>query len=99
MINDIPGDTPTLHASRQFARDSFSKSRRLDPAGVEAAQGVEHAQGVTQILRENVVQGKHKEGETYKLNLHEFTQRMENETATKLRGTTKTFREIKGSQW
>ena len=35
------------------------------------------------------------EARRYKLNIHEHTQKMDNETATKLKGTTKTFKEIK----
>lgn len=66
---------------------------------MEAAQGVEHAQGVTKILREHVVQGKNVGGETYKLNIHEHTQRLDNDTAGQLKGTTKSFKEVKNAQF
>ena len=56
---------------------------------------MEHAQGVTKILRENVVQGQHMGEEKYKLNMHEHTQRLDNDTAGNLKGTTKTFKDIK----
>lgn len=65
---------------------------------------VEHAQGVTQILKENVVQGQLKKevkkGTTagqglYKLRMHRHTQKLDNETATKLKGSTKSFKKIK----
>lgn len=51
-------DQPTLLASRSYARQQYRDKRRLDTGSTEATQAVEHAQGVTQILRENVVQGR-----------------------------------------
>lgn len=62
---------------------------------MEAARGIEHAQGVIQILREHVVQGKQQEDGRYKLNIHEHTQRLDNDTAGQLKGTTKSFKEVK----
>ena len=47
-----------LSRSRMFARDGFNLNRGLEPGSVEAEKGVEHALGVAQILRENVVQGQ-----------------------------------------
>lgn len=94
------GDTPTLRSSREFARTEFRTGAKFTPDGPEAAQGVEHAQGVTQILRENVVQGRKKVGEVgekYKLNIHEHTQRLDNDTAGQLKGTTKSFKEVKNA--
>ncbi|KXT05530.1 hypothetical protein AC578_3712 [Pseudocercospora eumusae] len=89
------GDMPTLSASRVFARSEFHKNKSLKPDSTEAAQGIEHAQGVTQILRENVVQGKNLGNEKYKLNIHEFTQRLDNEAATTLKGTRKSWKDVK----
>lgn len=51
-------DEPTLKAARTFARQQFRDGKRLEPGGVEAGHGIEHAQGVSLILRENVVQGR-----------------------------------------
>ena len=65
---------------------------------METGQAIEHAQGVAQILRENVVQGRNTGGDTYKLNIHEHTQRSDNATASKLKGTKKSFAEIKNAQ-
>ncbi|RMY16994.1 hypothetical protein D0866_13594 [Hortaea werneckii] len=93
------GDNDTLVASRKLAHESFAKNRRLELGGVEAGQGIEHAQGVAQILRENVVQGKNTGGENYKLNIHEHTQRLDNETAKQFKGKTKTFKEIKDASF
>lgn len=45
------------------------------------------------------MQGRHTGGETYKLNIHEHTQRLDNETAGELKGTTKSFKEIKNAQF
>lgn len=53
------GDKTTNKAARQFARDRFRENRSMAAGSPQAAQGVEHAQGVAQILRENVVQGKY----------------------------------------
>jgi len=92
-------DVPTLCASRQLARQNFNTNRKLDIGGVEAAQAIEHAQGVAQILKENVVQGKQTGEDTYKLKIHEHTQRLDNGTAKELKGTTKSFKEIKGAQF
>lgn len=90
-------DDVMLRSSRAFARSEFRTGAKLIPNGPEAAQGVEHAQGVAQILRENVVQGKKvgEVGEKYRLNIHEHTQRLDNDTAGKLKGTTKSFKEVK----
>lgn len=89
------------------------------------AQRIEHAQGVTKILRENVVQGRRKDaatpaagnqaqkeetaeaavgegeadGDTYVLRFTEDTQRFDNEDTKKLKGTTKSFKEIKDAQF
>lgn len=51
-----------LLAARKHARDSFNNNRRQEVGSAEAAQSLEHAAGVAQILRENVVQGRLKEG-------------------------------------
>ena len=57
LLTDKTGDDSTLQTSRKFARDSFDKNRRFKAGSIEAEKAVEHAQGVAQILRENVVQG------------------------------------------
>lgn len=90
---------PTLTASRKFARDSYDISKTLEPGTVEVDDAVKHVQSVTKILRENVVQGKHKGGDDqhYKLNIHEHTERGDNATAKKMQGSVKSFKEIKDS--
>ena len=94
------GDQNTLTASRKFARDSYDLSRNLEPGSEQADDAVKHVQSVTKILRENVVQGTHKgEGEHYKLNIHEHTERGDNATAKKMQGSVKSFKEIKDAQF
>ena len=47
-----------MNAARKQARESFKANRNAIPGGIEAEQGIQHAKGVAQILRENVVQGQ-----------------------------------------
>jgi complex III assembly factor LYRM7 len=65
------------------------------------AQRIEHAQGVTKILKENIVQGKlaDQKPDTYKLRFTRDTQRLDNEDTRKLKGTTKSFKQIKDAQF
>ncbi|KAK8192702.1 Mitochondrial zinc maintenance protein 1, mitochondrial [Zalaria obscura] len=90
------GDYQTLYNARSFARESFNQNRGLEGGSIEAAQAIEHAQGVTQILRENIVQGASSgPGDTFKLRLHEHTERGDNDTIRKLKGTSKSFASMK----
>ncbi|KAK0256269.1 Mitochondrial zinc maintenance protein 1, mitochondrial [Friedmanniomyces endolithicus] len=101
-INLSFANDPKLHpAAHRLAHESFAKTRRLDSGSIEALEAVKHAQSVAQILRENVVQGRKvgAEGEEkYKLRFTEHTQLRDNDEAGRLRGTTKTFREIRDAQ-
>lgn len=58
----IPGDTSLLHAARTQARDGFNKQRSLDAYSKEATEGITHAEGVAEVLKHNIVQGKRVEG-------------------------------------
>lgn len=71
-----------MHAARHQARGGFEKGRSLDPASKEATGAIEHAEGVVEVLTKNIVQGQQVEGrsDTYKLNIHEHTERGENDT-------------------
>ncbi|KAH0155262.1 hypothetical protein KCU67_g8781, partial [Aureobasidium melanogenum] len=91
------GDDSTLYNSRRFARDSFDQNRSIKAGSIEAEEAVEHAQGVAQILRENVVQGAtdKEESETYKLRIHDHTEKGDNESVKQFKGTTKSFAEVK----
>ena len=71
-----------LHASRHQARTGFDKGKSLEPASKEANEAVAHAEGVAEILLKNIVQGQQLEGsqDRYKLNIHEHTERGDNDT-------------------
>lgn len=71
-----------MHAARGQARGGFDKGRSLDPSSKEATTAIEHAEGVVEVLTKNIVQGQQMEGkeDTYKLNIHEHTERGENDT-------------------
>lgn len=53
------GDTALLHASRSEIKANFQKNASLPPDDPEVVKGIEHAQDVAKILRENIVQGEH----------------------------------------
>lgn len=72
-------------AARHKARLDFRRNRSLEAAAATIA--IEHAEGVAQTLRENVVQGQLQgAADTYKLNIHEYTERGENDTVKNPRG-------------
>ncbi|KAI1177841.1 hypothetical protein F4777DRAFT_166695 [Nemania sp. FL0916] len=73
------GDGPTLAAARSSIRKGFLANATLEPSSPEYPAAVTHAEEVAKILRENVVQGK-KEGDIYKLRIHEDTERGDNDT-------------------
>jgi len=74
------GDIPTLTAARKAARDQFNDKRSLT-SQEEIDNAVQHARDVGTILQQNVVQGKYDEKkERYKLNIHEHTERGDNDT-------------------
>lgn len=58
----MPEDTHLLHAARIQARNGFDKHRSLDAASKEATDGITHAEGVAEVLKHNIVQGKHVAG-------------------------------------
>ncbi|ETN46214.1 uncharacterized protein HMPREF1541_00398 [Cyphellophora europaea CBS 101466] len=75
------GDVQLLQASQSQARQGFQDKRSLDPSSEEANEAIKHAEGVAEILRTNVVQGRRADGEhSYKLNIHKDTERGENDT-------------------
>jgi complex III assembly factor LYRM7 len=56
------GDTTLLHAARTQARTGFNNNSALDASSTEASAAIEHAEGVAEVLRHNVVQGVQGEG-------------------------------------
>ncbi|KAL3418938.1 hypothetical protein PVAG01_09158 [Phlyctema vagabunda] len=74
------GDLPLLTAARQEARNGFRKNAALSPDDPALATAIAHAEEVAQILKQNVVQGKNLGDNKYKLNIHEHTERGDNDT-------------------
>jgi len=75
------GDHPLLHAARSQARAGFENQRTLKPESEEATKAVQHAEGVAEVLRHNVVQAKQVEGsDVLRLNIHKDTERGDNDT-------------------
>ncbi|KAB5559644.1 mitochondrial zinc maintenance protein 1, mitochondrial [Coniochaeta sp. 2T2.1] len=73
------GDSRVLAAATETIRQSFRDKRSLSPSDPEVQAGVQHAQEVASFLRSNVVQGK-KEGDVYKLRIHDDIERGDNDT-------------------
>ncbi|KAI1185972.1 mitochondrial zinc maintenance protein 1, mitochondrial [Nemania serpens] len=73
------GDVTMLTAARSSIREGFRANAALEPSSPEFPAAVKHAEEVATILRQNVVQGR-KEGDTYKLQIHEETERGDNDT-------------------
>lgn len=53
-----PGDSFRLIAARSAAREGFESGRELLSSDEEVVKQIQHAEGVAQVLRENLVQGK-----------------------------------------
>lgn len=85
-------DKPLLLAARHQARHDFRRDSGLEGPAIKTA--VDHAEGVAQTLRENVVQGQLQPGgggiggskDVYKLNIHEHTEKGDNDTVKNPRG-------------
>ncbi|KAH8883224.1 mitochondrial zinc maintenance protein 1, mitochondrial [Thozetella sp. PMI_491] len=73
------GDARVLDAARQQIRDKFRESRVLAASDPAVQPAIQHAVEVATFLRSNLVQGK-KEGDTYRLRIHEDTERGDNDT-------------------
>ncbi|KAM0133401.1 hypothetical protein ACHAP3_005925 [Botrytis cinerea] len=74
-------DTTLLTSARKQARSTFLANRSLALESPESIAAIAHAEDVAQFLRRNVVQGQKVEGdEKYKLNIHEHTERGDNDT-------------------
>lgn len=56
-------DLPILQASREQIREGFRNNRSLESPSPELDKAIEHAKGVAEVLRSNIVQGKKVEGE------------------------------------
>ncbi|GJN81729.1 complex 1 protein (LYR family) domain-containing protein [Purpureocillium lilacinum] len=76
------GDAPVLAAAQDQIRHEFRQRSALDSSSSDTQAALQHADEVAKILRENVVQGKRAVDEeaTYKLRIHEHTERGDNES-------------------
>jgi len=74
------GDLPLLHAAQKQARDAFRQNASLPPNDPAVAAAIQHAEGVAQILKQNLVQGKHVGDNKYKLRIHDDTERGDNDS-------------------
>ncbi|KAK8102352.1 Mitochondrial zinc maintenance protein 1- mitochondrial [Apiospora sp. TS-2023a] len=81
------GDKPTLEAAQTQIRMGFRQHADLKPSDPKVAEEIHHAQDVATILKQNVVQGK-REGDTYKLRIHEHVERGDNDTVKVAGGKT-----------
>ncbi|KAK3943119.1 zinc maintenance protein [Diplogelasinospora grovesii] len=73
------GDAPILDAARQQIRQGFREKATLPPSDPSIQPAVQHAEELATFLKSNVVQGR-KEGDMYKLRIHEHTERGDNDT-------------------
>jgi len=60
--NLLLGDLPRLYAARRAARDGFESNESLSFDSKEATESIQHAEDVSRLLRENLVQGRVVEG-------------------------------------
>ncbi|KAF2244345.1 mitochondrial zinc maintenance protein 1, mitochondrial [Trematosphaeria pertusa] len=83
------GDMGTLLAARHEARKNFENGRNLAVGSEEMSKQITHAEEVAKFLKENVVQGQAMDAEgNYKLRIHEYTERGNNEDIKKSKGKT-----------
>ncbi|KAI0130536.1 hypothetical protein BJ170DRAFT_594045 [Xylariales sp. AK1849] len=73
------GDEPILNAARHQIRSGFREHASLETSSAEVGEHIKHAEDVATILKQNVVQGR-KQGDAYKLRIHEYTERGDNDT-------------------
>ena len=57
------GDQHLLHASREQIRQGFTDNRSLESGSPLLAKAIEHAEGVAEVLRTNIVQGQLGQGQ------------------------------------
>ncbi|KAI0101101.1 hypothetical protein F4814DRAFT_105692 [Daldinia grandis] len=81
------GDERVLTAARASIRETFRVNASLESTDPELPGAIKHAEEVAAILRQNIVQGK-KDGEIYKLRIHEDTERGDNDTVKLPNGQT-----------
>ncbi|EGS23923.1 uncharacterized protein CTHT_0006320 [Thermochaetoides thermophila DSM 1495] len=83
------GDTRVLEAARQQIRQGFREKASLPADDPSIGPAIQHAEEVAQFLKTNLVQGR-KEGDVYKLRIHEHTERGDNDSVKKPKNNSKT---------
>ncbi|KAH6630570.1 hypothetical protein B0J18DRAFT_105308 [Chaetomium sp. MPI-SDFR-AT-0129] len=73
------GDTRMLDAAKQSIRQGFRDKASLAASDPTIQPAIQHALDVANFLKTNLVQGK-RDGTTYKLRIHEHTERGDNES-------------------
>ncbi|KAK0737404.1 mitochondrial zinc maintenance protein 1, mitochondrial [Apiosordaria backusii] len=73
------GDIRMLTGARDAIRRGFRDKATLPASDPSIEPALKHAEEVASFLKANVVQGI-KEGDTYKLRIHEHTERGDNES-------------------
>ncbi|KAL2175535.1 mitochondrial zinc maintenance protein 1, mitochondrial [Thermothelomyces heterothallicus CBS 202.75] len=76
------GDVRMLDAAKQTIRQGFRDKASLPASDPSIAPAIQHAEEVASFLKANLVQGK-REGDTYKLRIHEYTERGDNDSIKK----------------
>ncbi|ROT41588.1 hypothetical protein SODALDRAFT_377247 [Sodiomyces alkalinus F11] len=83
------GDERILSAARQQIRQGFREKAPLSPTDPELQPAIQQANEVATFLRQNVVQGEHRGDGTYRLRIHQDTERGDNDSIKKAgKGTT-----------
>ncbi|KAJ4302515.1 Mitochondrial zinc maintenance protein 1, mitochondrial [Collariella sp. IMI 366227] len=73
------GDVRMLDAARQQIRGAFREKASLPASDPSIQPSIQHAEEVASFLKTNLVQGR-KQGNTYKLRIHEHTERGDNDS-------------------
>ncbi|KAL2258667.1 hypothetical protein VTK26DRAFT_7956 [Humicola hyalothermophila] len=73
------GDPRVLEGARQSIRQGFRANASLPASDPSIGPAIKHAEEVASFLKSNLVQGR-REGDTYKLRIHEYTERGDNDS-------------------
>ncbi|KAL2161006.1 hypothetical protein VTH06DRAFT_8719 [Thermothelomyces fergusii] len=76
------GDVRMLDAAKQSIRQGFRDKASLPASDPSIAPAIQHAEEVASFLKANLVQGR-REGDIYKLRIHEHTERGDNDSIKK----------------
>ncbi|ESZ96345.1 hypothetical protein SBOR_3277 [Sclerotinia borealis F-4128] len=81
VSNPLTEDIAILASARKQVRSTILTNRSLSLESPEYTAAIAHAESVAKFLTQNLVQGQKTDGvETYKLRIHEHTERGDNDT-------------------